>query len=254
MTEVPASCFPNSKKLTTINFGSHIKTIQVNAFSNCTALERVTIGTGISVLRTKAFDGCVNLRSVVIPNGANLTTIEGHCFNNTNLTLFEPMNTSEYVFENGALLNGEKSQLIYYISNPKVKSYVIPGSVKELCAHSFMGAQYLMEIIVSDGNLIRIGYQTFQDCIRLRRLVLPDSLEVIDKEAFRNCDRIVCGGLVLNEKFVRIAKDYGMPELALSDGCLNNFDALLRRKTCIVKKQNRVYSLYAIILGSVKST
>ena len=112
-----------------------------------------------------------------------------------------------------------------------------------------MGCQYIMEFIVSDGNLKKIGFQAFKDCPRLRRLVLPNTLEEIGGEAFMNIS-IVCGGLVLDEELIDAAKSARMSDLPLSKGCLNNFDALLRRKTCSSHNLRGMFAS-SIILGTI---
>ena len=111
-----------------------------------------------------------------------------------------------------------------------------------------------MEVIFSKGKLEKIGFQSFKDCTNLIRIVLPDSLQTIDDGAFTNCNKIVCGGLTLPERLKEQAKRADIQEMPLSDGCLNNFRALFRKKTCVDNKRRmRAGITYtAIIIGSLK--
>ena len=88
------------------------------------------------------------------------------------------------------------------------------------------------------------------DCVNLRRIVLPNSLKSIDDMAFENCNKIVCGGLTLNVSLKQQAKDAGIKDLPLSDGCLNNFEALLRKRTCKISQRKKTELFYFTILSS----
>lgn len=251
LTVVPPSCFRFCKLLKSINFGSHIAEVGLRAFNGCTALETLTLGVGVSVLSEYSFSGCKNLSVVVIPSGSKLSAIQGYTFYDTALNRFDTRNESEFVFENGALLNGAKDTLIYFISNPDVKSYIVPGNIVEIGQYAFMGSMYLREVIISDGNFKRVGYLAFSGCESLKRLVFPGSLIEIFDDAFVGCENILCGGLFLPERLKMRAKEAGMGELPLSDGCLNNFDALLRKNTCNRDNNKFIMGLiFSLLIGN----
>ena len=141
-------------------------------------------------------------------------------------------NQNEFIMMEGMLLDSAMTKIIYFISNQNVKYIIIPSSVVEILPYSFSGAKSILEVIASHGSLIKIGYQSFKDCTNLRRIVLPFTLEVIDSEAFMNCNKILCGGVIISENMIEQAKSAGIPERSLSDNCVNNVAFLYRKKTC----------------------
>ena len=252
LKEVKTTLFSNCELLKECYFGSTIESILTSSFENCTSLSTLTLSPHIKTVGPSSFRYCSSLTTVIIPNGSELSSIEGYAFSNTQLKTFITENTTEYTFEGGVLMNGEMTKIIYYISTSTTKSLIIPSTVVEICPNSFLGSTNLIEIIFSKGKLERIGYQSFMDCINLRRIVLPDSLKTIDVDAFKNCHKIVCGGLTLNASLIEQAKNAKIDEMPLSDGCLNNFDALLKKKTCKVnnmKKQVKAkyYTIFLLI-------
>ena len=150
-------------------------------------------------------------------------------------------------------MDGKKSKIIYFISTPNTKSFVVPGSVTDISAYSFLGCEYLLEVIISDGKINRIGFEAFRDCVNLRRIVLPKSLQTIEKDAFLNCNNIVCGGLFLNPNLKKQAEDAGIQPLPLSDGCLNNYNAFVRKETCKKCHNEKLYSLCYILVSMLSS-
>ena len=247
--EVHSSIFRNCKILKELHFGPTIESISISAFEGCTSLQSFTLGTSIKNIGSSSFKDCTSLTTITIPDGAQLELIEGYAFYNTKLKSFITENTTEFIFDDGILMDGLMTKLIYYIPSPEVKSLVIPSTIQEICPYSFYGAKNLVEVIFSRGNLQRIGFQSFMDCVNLRRIVLPNSLKSIDDMAFENCNKIVCGGLTLNVSLKQQAKDAGIKELPLSDGCLNNFEALLRRKTCKINQRKKTGLIYFIIIS-----
>ena len=124
----------------------------------------------------------------------------------------------------------------------------MPGSIKEIRNYAFYGATNLIEVIIATGEFKKVGLGAFQNCTKLRRIVLPDSLETLESESFSNTG-IVCGGLVLNESIANeFGNKAGFSVKALSKGCLNNFDALLVKPTCNVCYRQISWKAYAIFL------
>ena len=140
-------------------------------------------------------------------------------------------------------MDGSMTKIIYFVSTRSTLSVHIPSTVREICPYSFLGSQYVIEVIFTRGNLEKVGFQSFMDCPKLKRLVFPLTLKIIDEQAFKNTHNIVCGGLQLPESLIQDARDAGMSELPLSRGCLNNFAALLRKKTCKVARRPSINSV-----------
>ena len=247
---VPNKCFYKCQSLTDIFFGDSTNSTGIDSFAYCTSLVTFHLGKKISVIEQYSFAYCHNLVTVEIPDGSALSQIKGNAFYQTNLNNFDIANKEEFNFDGSLLMNGNKSKIIYYISTSPIKSFIIPETVTEIGPYSFQSASNLWEVIIPTGSLTTIKYQAFKDCFNLRRIILPDSLITIEKDAFNNCNKILCGGLVMNVSLKDQATEAGISEKAVSDGCLNNFDALIRKNTC--ENQNnykiRYLSLFFVIL------
>lgn len=66
VTEIAASAFKNSKKLTKVTMPKTVKKIGKSAFQNCSALKTVTIGSDVTTIGDGAFQGCSKLTKVTI--------------------------------------------------------------------------------------------------------------------------------------------------------------------------------------------
>ena len=59
--------FNNAKSLTTISWGSNIKTVETEAFSGC-GIKEISIPTTVTSIKEKAFATCLNLTTLSYPN------------------------------------------------------------------------------------------------------------------------------------------------------------------------------------------
>ena len=243
------NCFNNCSQLETVILPSSVETIDNYAFASCKSLKNFTLPVSLKSINQRAFDSAEQLETIIIPKDSELTTIYEFAFSNTNLKTFDTKESADsFSFENGILYDFNKTKLMYFISSTNTKSLVLPGSIKEILPYAFYGAEYLVEVIIPDGSFEKIGIKAFMDCPKLRRVVLPDSLITLDADSFSNT-KIVCGGLILNEKFTdEDCKNAGFSDKAISPGCRNNFDALLVKNTCQYDSSHLNLHLFAIIL------
>ena len=249
---IPNYCFYNCKSLTTINIGDDVSIIGKYSFSGCTGFSIFNLSINIQYIYSYAFSDCIDLTSVFIPQGSQLKQILGYAFHNTNLIKFDIEDGAGFDFDNGALMNDGKTNLIHYIASSPATSFIVPSTISNIEAYAFLGANNLWEVIFLEGNLSSIGYQAFANCTSLHRLMLPNSLNNIAEEAFLNCNNIKCGGLTLsNTTLTDIARDAGIPDIALSTGCLNNIKKLFDKGTCYQSYTARpsIY-LFAVLLSS----
>ena len=129
-------------------------------------------------------------------------------------------------------MNGGRTKIIYYLSDNSTKTFVVPSTVTEISPYAFASILNFWEVIIPNGALTKIGFSAFMYCSNLRRIVFPDSLQIIDHDAFLNCNKLLCGGVIMKESLIPQAKEAGINEKVLSYGCINNYDALIRKPTC----------------------
>ena len=236
---VPSYCFSKCSKLKNFYSGNSPTVVDNFAFQLCSSLESFTLGKNIQRLEMYSFYECTKLVSIYIPENSKLSEIQGYAFSLTKLSQFIIANTSQFIFENRLLMTGDRSKIIYYIHDNSTKTFVIPSSVNEIGAYAFTNATSFWEVIMADGIVKTIGAYAFMDCINMHRIVTSKALEKINVDAFINCPKLLCGGVIMNPSLVSQAKDAGMSSSVLTPFCLNNYDALLRRPTC--HKGNRFF-------------
>ena len=242
ITSVSSYCFAQCSKLTTCSLSPLITTIDFYAFYGCSSLVSFRLGKGIQMINQHAFEGSSKLTEVIIPDGSELKNIMGFAFKATNLSYFT-IEGSEFSFADGLLMNEAKTNIVYFIPREEVKSIIIPSSIVEICDYAFQYATSLIEVIIPEGHFKKIGYHSFEGCTGLKRIVLPNTLTTIDEDAFKGCNKIKCGGLSISDEMIEQARKAGIQDLLLSDGCRNNFMALIRQKTC--KHGNVIYQSIA---------
>ena len=102
--------------------GKSVTSIGDRAFDDCTNLTNITIPDSVTSIGDDAFEGCTSLTSITIPN--SVTEIGWYAFENcTSLTAINVASeNSNYVSVNGVLYNKDKTELIRYPAEKKIKA------------------------------------------------------------------------------------------------------------------------------------
>ena len=126
-----------------------VEYILEGAFENCTQLTEVILPDGLTSIGMDAFENCSSLRAITLPNSVNDM---GSC-------VFQDCTSLEQVKLSTSL---------------------------DWMEGWFAGCTALREFVVPD-HIKHIGWQTFRDCTSLEKIVIPEGLIGIYKEAFLNC-------------------------------------------------------------------
>ena len=89
-------------------------------------------------------------------------------------------------FRNKLAFNDNKKILYGRTSNSN-SILTIPNKIELVCAHSFVNDKFLNEIICND-ELKVIGNAAFAGCSNLSNVKFNGSLQIIEDQAFQNCD------------------------------------------------------------------
>ncbi len=158
-----------------------IKNIGESAFAGCD-IRIAAIPEGVTAIGESAFSACEELTSVSIP--ASTAEIGGcvfcGCKNLRKIAVAE--GNARYTGEGGCLINKQNKILVAGGMNS-----VIPtgGKVETIGAGAFMGAD-ITDIVIPDGVEI-IENEAFRNCASLASVELPVSLIAIGEDAFRGC-------------------------------------------------------------------
>ncbi len=146
VTRIGNGAFYQNKVITSATIPETITQISEGAFADCVNLTKITIGNNVQNIGAYAFQN-TKITQINIP--ATVTFISNlaffKCPNLTNVNISSNNNT--YFFENGAILNKNKTEIYMYLFARKEKTYTVPATVTKICQESFIN-DYLEKIII----------------------------------------------------------------------------------------------------------
>lgn len=177
--------FSNCYKLTQAKFLNLSKLTQ-NLFLNCTSLTKFASAEPITQFESSAFDGCNSLDNISI--------------------------LGDFSVENGAVYNGDKTQIVYYLPTQTQPTFTVKETVKSLNVKSLTQNPYIQQYISLSEHFSVIGGVLFdknQSCLiaypnasSAESYVLPAQTREISTYAFCNTQNLV--SLEINEQIETI--------------------------------------------------
>lgn len=169
LEEIGSRVFENCTNLNEINIPSSMTTIESLAFHNCTSLMSMVMSDQVTRVGDYAFSGCTGLVNLVISR--NLSTIGMAAFENCdNITqLAKPCGVS-LGFGN---CNIQKLTILY---SARSQGIVVNSLDAE-------------EITIEEGYT-EIGLSDFRNLFKLKKIYIPGSVQIINSDAFDNCNNI----------------------------------------------------------------
>lgn len=195
ITSIGEAAFYYCENLAGVSLPNSLASLGESAFRDCRALESIALPGSLSRIEMNTFSYCSNLKQVAIP--ASVKTILGGAFQYCTklatieygggmeqwkaVTIFntnDPLLQAEVRYQTppyavcpvtgGNLYFNSRGDLI--LCDPEVTEAVIPETA---------GAPAV--------TVTRIGNIAFEDCSKLTRVVIPDSVTEIGESAFRKC-------------------------------------------------------------------
>ena len=77
-----------------------------------------------------------------------------------------------------------------YSCNSQISSIIIPENVISIEQNSFMNDFNLRDVKIKSNSLYQINQSTFENCINLSAIEMPDSIKELGYEAFYNCYKL----------------------------------------------------------------
>lgn len=205
VTRIGNDSFYGCKSLSEITIPRSVYTIGDGAFSNCVSLSKVTFENEsvINSIGAGAFGWCENLQSIVLPDSLTSIGYGAFQFCTGFSEIVIPRNVTEMgenVFERCDLLTevtfaegmtkipDDALHTDFY--EGKVKTVNIPSTLIAIGKNAFDNQTSLYEINLGQSKVERIGAYAFYGCKRLREIMLPESLVIIDDGAFWGCQKL----------------------------------------------------------------
>lgn len=112
VTEVGRDTFLNCYSLKDVKLSKNIKEISYQMFYVCRSLEEIVIPDNVTTISAGAFSNCGNLRMISLPT--SLISINDNVFSgSTKIEKIVIGKNANFIFENGILLNKDKTKMFY---------------------------------------------------------------------------------------------------------------------------------------------
>ena len=199
------------QNMTSVVIPDTVTSIGEYAFWSCNFLEKVTLSSSLAEIGQGAFSD-ISLKDVELPD--SLVSIGENAFKNTALTSVTiPKNLTSigdgafsynegltkievaadhpsYKSENGVLLTKDGTKLMQYPIGRQQTEYTVPDGVKIIGCFAFAYENRNMTCpnkIVLPDSVEGIERSAFENCAGLTELTLSDSLKYIEGWAFKGC-------------------------------------------------------------------
>ena len=187
---LPTSCFDGKKSLTSIVFPDVLKSIRSRAFADTGLKHSLNIPEGVVDIGYDAFARCDFTGVLTLPS--TLKKIGGYAFKEC--CFICPLNLPDGIEE---IEYGCFEECRYLYGN-----LILPSHLKKMGTYAFSGCIGLKGDLVIPKSLTVIPKGAFRSCWLGGRLQLHDGITIIDKEAFSNNGFI--GELELPESLTKL--------------------------------------------------
>lgn len=167
----------NNSLVTSVTIPNNITKIKDNTFYGCTDITSLSFDVSNSTcidIGDHAFYK-IGISSLTLPN--SIDNIGTYAFSNC-------MSLQQITLNNGLLVIGTHA----FENDRSLTGISIPNTVTSIGEFSFESNISLASINFNNNtNITRIAAGTFSSCISLNNVVVPDSVQYIDKYAFSSC-------------------------------------------------------------------
>ena len=172
IAQIRPRAYEGDMRIRSVTVPGSVKTIGIRAFANCTNLTSITLCEGIETIESNAFTGCINLKSIQLP--ASIKHITGWAFYGSGLQ--EPV------------LSASGQILVFCPKAAAGLEYAVPEGVREIGVQAFVELHDLKRVILPEGLQV-IRERAFIDC-EFESVSLPKSIKHMEAGAFYNCKKL----------------------------------------------------------------
>lgn len=158
LDKIQTSAFSDCKNLTKVTLPNNLTSMGNYAFSGCEKLEEITLSKNLKAINYGAFENCSSLKEIFIP--ASVTEVAPDAFNGCDSlsTLTVDAKNKNYVAEDRALYDIDRTMLICLLKNYE-GTYVVPDGVAEISEFAFYDCKKLTELVIS--STVNVMYDIY---------------------------------------------------------------------------------------------
>lgn len=182
LTTIGADAFRSCERLKDFVIPESVTVIGPRAFAGCDSLRQVKLPSKLEALMEDAFASCPKLKRITIPG--SIKTIEEGAVCGIKEIKFDGKNERYKLDQSGALLDTLTGTLLY-LAPGFSGEYVVPENITQIGGGAFSYCENLQNVKFHNG-VTRIGRFAFRQCTGLKKLTLPDSVSILEEEAFSN--------------------------------------------------------------------
>ena len=191
VTDCGSSAFSGCTGLVTVNFNADSCVRGSTIFYGCYALDTVVFGANVRSIPARAFSDMYWMPSLTVPS--TVSTIGPDAFLNHRMIYYGGTATGSpwgalcvNGYEEDSLYYADSTKVILVGAHPKLRSVVVPTSVRQIGPRAFYNCDSLRMVVLHD-SISRIEDYTFSGCQNLSTIIIPESVIYIGESAFSNC-------------------------------------------------------------------
>lgn len=181
ITSIGSYCFATSG-LESVAIPANVKTIESCAFHSCVNLSSLTLSEGLEVIGSSAFRNCTGLTEVILPS--TLTEASNAFYACTGLKSVKMKGNTEFdrtFYDCTSLQKFDIPDLAEWCSRDFKSAYDNPLYYAALYVNGVSASR----LVIPDG-VTSIGKNAFNRCSNIISVTLPASLTVIGTDAFKD--------------------------------------------------------------------
>ena len=167
--EICDMAFQENPQLIRVVLPDSVRKVRSRAFTGCENLREVHLNDGLEILEGNVFNGCTRLEDLVLP--ASLRKVHAYAFNHTSFRT--------PVYDRSGTI------LYHYPEQAPVTFFAVPQGVQRLAHGAFLGCAALAEVCPPE-SLAVIEREAFVNTA-IRSITIPASVKTVAGFAFWHC-------------------------------------------------------------------